>query len=145
MPGSWGAARWTAAAWRSSRRHCPLSCSPGAAPTANACCATSRLWPRTTPPRSPPSGRAADVRHAIATVCVSGSLESKLAAAAGAGFDGIELFEPDLAESGLTPTQVRDLATELGLTIDLFQPLAAEQLHALADDAAAHGVRIAYE
>jgi len=62
------------------------------------------------------------MRHAIATVCLSGSLERKLAAAAAAGFDGIELFEPDLAESGLTPTQVRDLATELGLTIDLFQP-----------------------
>jgi 4-hydroxyphenylpyruvate dioxygenase len=62
------------------------------------------------------------VRHAIATVCMSGSLEAKLNAAADAGFDGIELFEPDLAQSGLAPAQVRRTADELGLSIDLFQP-----------------------
>jgi 4-hydroxyphenylpyruvate dioxygenase len=134
------------------------------------------------------------VRHAIATVCMSGSLEAKLDAAAGAGFDGVELFEPDLAESGVTPAQVRRAADARGLSIDLFQPfrdfeavtparlarnleraratfevmtqlradtllvcsnvspeaidddpLAAEQLHALAAVAAQHGVRVAYE
>ena len=36
------------------------------------------------------------MRHAIATVCLSGTLEEKLAAAAAPGFDGVELFEPDL-------------------------------------------------
>jgi 4-hydroxyphenylpyruvate dioxygenase len=134
------------------------------------------------------------MRHAIATVCLSGSLENKLAAAARAGFDGVELFEPDLTESRLSPGEVRRAAGELGLTIDLFQPfrdfegvtpaqlrrnlergraafevmaqlgantlltcsnvapdaidddaLAAEQLHALAEHAAARGIRIAYE
>jgi 4-hydroxyphenylpyruvate dioxygenase len=134
------------------------------------------------------------VRHGIATVCLSGTLERKLTAAADAGFDGIELFEPDLTESRLSPADVRHAAAALGLSIDLFQPfrdfegvtpaqlqrnlarahatfdvmaqlgadtllacsnvapdavddddLAAEQLHALAQDAAAHGVRIAYE
>lgn len=134
------------------------------------------------------------MRHAIATVCLSGTLERKLRAAASAGFDGVELFEPDLTESGLSPAQMRHAAAELGLTIDLFQPfrdfegvpatqlrrnldradaaldvmaqlgantllacsnvapdainddaLAAEQLHALAEHAAARGVRIAYE
>jgi 4-hydroxyphenylpyruvate dioxygenase len=134
------------------------------------------------------------VRHGIATVCLSGTLERKLAAAAAAGFDGVELFEPDLADSPLSPAEVRHLAAELGLTIDLFQPfrdfegvtpaqltrnlerahatfdvmeqlgadtllvcsnvapdaidddaLAAEQLHALAEHAAAGGIRIAYE
>ena len=35
-------------------------------------------------------------RRAIATVCLSGTLEDKLVAAAAAGFDGIEIFEPDL-------------------------------------------------
>jgi 4-hydroxyphenylpyruvate dioxygenase len=134
------------------------------------------------------------MRHGIATVCLSGTLDRKLAAAAAAGFDGVELFEPDLAESPLSPPQVRDAADELGLSIDLFQPfrdveavtraqlarnlararatfevmaqlgadtllvcsnvapdaidddgLAAEQLRALADQAAAHGIRIAYE
>ena len=32
----------------------------------------------------------------IATVCLSGTLEDKLAAAAGAGFHGVEIFENDL-------------------------------------------------
>ena len=36
------------------------------------------------------------MRTGIATVCLSGSLEDKLAAAARAGFDGVEIFEPDL-------------------------------------------------
>src|SRR6185437_15156790 len=58
----------------------------------------------------------------IATVCLSGTLERKLAAAAAAGFDGVELFEPDLAASRLSPAQVREMAAELGLAIDLFQP-----------------------
>jgi len=62
------------------------------------------------------------MRHGIATVCLSGPLERRLAAAAAAGFDGIELFEPDLTGSRLCPVQVRDLAGELGLAIDLFQP-----------------------
>ncbi len=134
------------------------------------------------------------MRHGIATVCLSGTLERKLAAAAGAGFDGVELFEPDLTESPLSPAQVRRVAAGLGVTIDLFQPfrdfegvapaqlrrnlgrahgafdvmaqlgadtllvcsnvapdaiddddLAAEQLRALADQAAARGIRVAYE
>ena len=62
------------------------------------------------------------MRHTIATVCMSGSLEAKLNAASDAGFDGIELFEPDLAQSGLAPARVRRAADELGLSIDLFQP-----------------------
>ena len=38
------------------------------------------------------------MRRSIATVCLSGTLDEKLAAAARAGFDGIELFEADLVE-----------------------------------------------
>jgi 4-hydroxyphenylpyruvate dioxygenase len=63
------------------------------------------------------------VRRGIATVCLSGTLEQKLAAAAHAGFDGVELFEPDLIGSRLTPPEVRIRAAELGLAIDLYQPL----------------------
>ena len=62
------------------------------------------------------------MRHGIATVCMSGSFEAKLDAAANAGFDSVELFEPDLVQSGLPPAQVRRAADELGLSIDLFQP-----------------------
>ena len=36
------------------------------------------------------------MRTSIATVCLSGTLEQKLAAASRAGFDGVEVFEPDL-------------------------------------------------
>ena len=35
----------------------------------------------------------------IATVCLSGSLVEKLHACAAAGFDGVEIFEPDLVAS----------------------------------------------
>ena len=45
--------------------------------------------------------------RAIATVCLSGTLEDKLAAAAAAGFDGIEIFEPDLIASPLAPGRAR--------------------------------------
>ena len=130
------------------------------------------------------------MRRSIATVCLSGTLEDKLEAAAAAGFDGIELFEPDLIASPLQPEQIRERLAELRLTLDLYQPfrefeavpepdfaraeakfalmqelgaelllvcsnvspdaidddaLAAAQLHELAERAAAHGLRIAYE
>jgi sugar phosphate isomerase/epimerase/4-hydroxyphenylpyruvate dioxygenase-like putative hemolysin len=61
-------------------------------------------------------------RHAIATVCLSGTLEDKLAAAAAAGFDGVELAQDDLVASPLTPEQVRQRCADLGLTIELYQP-----------------------
>ena len=134
------------------------------------------------------------MRTAIATVSLSGSLEEKLAAAAGAGFDAVELFEPDLIASRLRPREVRELADELGLDIPMYQPfrdfegagqeklernlrrarhkfevmtelgaetllvcssvapdaiddaeLSASQLHRLAEEAADHGIRIAFE
>src|SRR3954462_13724587 len=134
------------------------------------------------------------MRRSTATVCLSGTLEEKLAAAAGAGFDGIELFEADLLGSPLAPAEARARADALGLAIDLYQPfrdfeavpraqlernlrraerkldvmaalgadtmlvcssvspdaidddaLAAAQLRALAERAAARGMRIAYE
>ena len=128
--------------------------------------------------------------RAIATVCLSGTLEEKLHAASAAGFDAVELFENDLIGSPLRPGEVRRLAAELGLEIALYQPfrdfeampeppfaraeakfavmeelgaetilvcsnvspaaidddaLAAEQLHGLAERAAEHCLRIAYE
>ncbi|MCY9783283.1 sugar phosphate isomerase/epimerase and 4-hydroxyphenylpyruvate domain-containing protein [Nocardiopsis sp. EMB25] len=62
------------------------------------------------------------MRRSIATVSLSGTLEEKLRAAAGAGFDGVEVFESDLIGSALPPREVRALAGALGLTIDLYQP-----------------------
>ena len=62
------------------------------------------------------------VRRAIATVCLSGTLEDKLAAAAAAGFDGIEIFEPDLLASPWAPEELAARCAYLGLSIDLYQP-----------------------
>ena len=50
-------------------------------------------------PTSAAPGRAQRPRTAVATVCLSGTLEDKLAAAAAAGFDGVEIFEPDFVAS----------------------------------------------
>ena len=58
----------------------------------------------------------------IATVCLSGTLDDKLAAVAAAGFDGVEIFENDLVVSPWSPKQIRDRCADLGLTIDLYQP-----------------------
>jgi 4-hydroxyphenylpyruvate dioxygenase len=58
----------------------------------------------------------------IATVCLSGTLDDKLAAAATAGFDGVEIFENDLIASSWSPKQVRERCANLGLSIDLYQP-----------------------
>ncbi|MGW4486623.1 bifunctional sugar phosphate isomerase/epimerase/4-hydroxyphenylpyruvate dioxygenase family protein [Amycolatopsis sp. NPDC004368] len=63
-----------------------------------------------------------DPRRAIATVCLSGTLEDKLTAAAAAGFDGVEIFEPDLLASPWSPKQVREHCADLGLTVELYQP-----------------------
>ncbi|MUN63230.1 TIM barrel protein [Kocuria sediminis] len=62
------------------------------------------------------------MRTSIATVCLSGTLEEKMHAAAAAGFDGIEVFEQDLVVSPSAPEQIRDLAADLGLGLDLYQP-----------------------
>ncbi len=134
------------------------------------------------------------MKTSIATVSLSGSLDEKLHAAAAAGFDAVEIFEPDLIASPLMPTEVRELADELGLAIPMYQPLrdfegvgleqlernlhrarhklevmdalgadtllvcsnvsanaiddpelSAAQLRRLADEASAHGIRIAFE
>jgi 4-hydroxyphenylpyruvate dioxygenase len=62
------------------------------------------------------------VRRSIATISLSGPLEEKLAAAAGAGFDGVEIFEGDLITCRLSPADVRLRAADLGLAIVLYQP-----------------------
>jgi sugar phosphate isomerase/epimerase/4-hydroxyphenylpyruvate dioxygenase-like putative hemolysin len=60
----------------------------------------------------------------IATVCLSGTLEDKLAAAAAAGFQGVEIFENDLVVSPWSPRRIRQHCADLGLSIDLYQPFA---------------------
>ena len=60
--------------------------------------------------------------RAIATVCLSGDLRTKLEAIARAGFDGVEIFENDLLSFDGSPGEVRELCQRLGLAIVAFQP-----------------------
>lgn len=70
----------------------------------------------------PPAPLPASPRRAIATVCLSGTLPDKLEAAALAGFDAVEIFEPDLLLFDGTARDVRRIADDLGLAIVLLQP-----------------------
>ncbi|MGW6789037.1 bifunctional sugar phosphate isomerase/epimerase/4-hydroxyphenylpyruvate dioxygenase family protein [Streptomyces chartreusis] len=63
------------------------------------------------------------MRTSIATVSLSGSLTEKLTAASRAGFDGVEIFENDLLASPLSPEEIRARCADLGLSIDLYQPM----------------------
>ena len=58
----------------------------------------------------------------IATVSISGNLESKLRAIAKARFDGVEIFENDLLTSTASAREVAALMRDLGLKCTLFQP-----------------------
>ncbi|MET9759129.1 TIM barrel protein [Streptomyces sp. NPDC006372] len=79
------------------------------------------------------------MRTSIATVSLSGSLTEKLDAAARAGFDGVEIFENDLLASPLTPEEIRARCADLGLTVDLFQPM--RDIEAVPEDAFARNLR----
>jgi 4-hydroxyphenylpyruvate dioxygenase len=134
------------------------------------------------------------MRTSIATVCLSGTLTEKLTACAEAGFDAVEIFEPDLLASPSSPEEVAALAARLGLSLSLYQPfrdaegvseatfgavlrrarakfelmnrlridtmlvcsnvataavdddeVSASQLRRLGEEAAAHGIRLAFE
>lgn len=76
-------------------------------------------------PLSEPSPAAAPGgvhRLVIATGCLSGTLEDKLAAAQAAGFSGVEICEDDLIMSPWSPSRVRDECAARGLSIELYQP-----------------------
>ncbi|CAN7194055.1 TIM barrel protein [Bradyrhizobium sp. LjRoot220] len=61
-------------------------------------------------------------KRSIATVSLSGSLDEKLRAIAGAGFDAVEIFENDLLTFSGSPRDVGHLCRDLGLSICAFQP-----------------------
>lgn len=63
------------------------------------------------------------LRWSIATVCMGGTLEIKLSAAARAGFRAVEIFENDLTFFSGKPRQVRSMAEDLGLEIVALQPM----------------------
>lgn len=79
------------------------------------------------------------MRTSIATVSLSGSLTEKLTAASRAGFDGVEIFENDLLASPLDPEEVRARCVDLGLSIDLYQPM--RDIEAVPEDEFARNLR----
>jgi len=79
------------------------------------------------------------MRTSIATVSLSGSLTEKLTAASRAGFGGVEIFENDLLASPLTPEEIRARCADLGLTIDLYQPM--RDIEAVPEDEFARNLR----
>lgn len=63
------------------------------------------------------------LRWSIATVCMGGALEAKLAAAAKAGFRAVEMFENDLTFFSGKARDARAMAEDLGLEIVALQPM----------------------
>jgi 4-hydroxyphenylpyruvate dioxygenase len=63
------------------------------------------------------------MKKSIATISLGGTLAEKLAAIAAAGFDGIELVVNDLPIYRGAAAEIRHAVAELGLSIDLFQPI----------------------
>lgn len=62
------------------------------------------------------------MRTSIATVSVSGTLQEKLTALAAAGYDAVEIFEPDLLSSSASPRDIARQLEDLGLACALYQP-----------------------
>lgn len=60
--------------------------------------------------------------HVIATVSLDGDLIDKLDTIAAAGFDGVEIYEPDIHDSRATPREIGRRARALGLEIVALQP-----------------------
>ena len=79
------------------------------------------------------------MRTSIATVCLSGGLEEKLAAAAAAGFDGVEIFESDLIACASSPAGIRRRVEDLGLSMELYQPF--RDFEAVPADRLPHNLR----
>src|SRR5215831_117379 len=78
-------------------------------------------------------------RLAIATVCLSGTLEDKLSAAAAARFERVELFENDLIASAWSPERIREECARRGLSIVVYQPF--RDFEAVAPDVLAANLR----
>lgn len=62
------------------------------------------------------------MRTSIASVSISGTLEEKLEAIAAAGFQGVEIFEPDLIGYTGSPAALGRRIRELGLECVAYQP-----------------------
>jgi len=62
------------------------------------------------------------MRYSIATVCLSGTLETKITAISKAGFGFIEIFENDLVISKNSPETIAAMINDAGLETIVYQP-----------------------
>ena len=62
------------------------------------------------------------MKFSIATVSLGGALPEKLAAIAGAGFEGVEIFEADVLAHEGSPAEIGRMVRDQGLEIVAFQP-----------------------
>ena len=62
------------------------------------------------------------MKFSIATVSLGGSLTEKLTAIAGAGFEGVEIFEADVLAHEASPREIGRIVRDHGLEIVAFQP-----------------------
>jgi 4-hydroxyphenylpyruvate dioxygenase len=62
------------------------------------------------------------MRYSIATVCLSGTLETKIGAISKAGFGCIEIFENDLVTSRNSPETIATMICDAGLETIVYQP-----------------------
>lgn len=62
------------------------------------------------------------MKTCIASVSIAGDLPEKLVAIAGAGFDGVEIFEQDFIAFNGSAGDIGRMVRDHGLRIDLFQP-----------------------
>src|SRR5258708_9211303 len=74
------------------------------------------------PPRGAAAGANRMARRSIATVALSGSLDEKLRAIAGAGFDAVEIFWNDLLTFNGSPRDAGQLRRGRGLSICAVHP-----------------------
>ncbi|PPB80895.1 4-hydroxyphenylpyruvate dioxygenase [Albidovulum inexpectatum] len=73
------------------------------------------------------------MRLSISTLSAPDLLESKLAAFAAAGFEGVEISEEDMAVQGVTPAELGRMVRDRGLSVTLFH--AAVDLEGLPEPA----------
>src|SRR5690606_38052419 len=117
-----GAACRQSPAWRLSpnhrrRRNQPPNPQTGVTPSSQPCrprlghCLIRRLAIMYELVRAESTGRSA-MKTSIATVSISGDFREKLAAIAGAGFDGVEIFETDFLAFDGTPGEVGSMVRD---------------------------------
>lgn len=70
----------------------------------------------------PSLGGTAFMKTSISTSCLSGAFTEKLEAITRAGFDGVEIYAPDLVACDLSAKDIGDMIRDHGLALTAFQP-----------------------